>query len=65
MRRADRGETAEEFGDSRNYLLWGAIPLYPAYLAGDPTAAWHFVRRMRALGHVIQAWHVLHEAPPA
>lgn len=53
-------ETAEELADARHYLVWGLVPLYERAAAGDPAVLDAYERRLRALSHVIAAWHALH-----
>ena len=56
---ADR-ETCEELADARNYLLWGLVPLVERFERGDVEAGEQYARRLRALSHVVRAWHALH-----
>lgn len=53
-------ETAEEFADARNYLVWGLEPIYRAAREGDGEASDLYERRMRALRFLIAAWQALH-----
>jgi hypothetical protein len=53
-------DTREELSDAVNYLTWAIEQEHDAYLAGDPAAADNYERRMRALTHVVNAWHALH-----
>lgn len=53
-------EADEEIADLANYLVWGVIQVYDAYLDGDPEATRQYERRMRALVRCVQAWHDLH-----
>lgn len=53
-------ETAEELADARNYLLWGLDRLHARAMAGDPEVLDDYERRLRALSHVVAAWHALH-----
>ncbi len=55
---ADR-EALEELADARHYLVWGIQQVHAGYLAGDAESQDAFQRRMRALSHVIEAWHAL------
>jgi hypothetical protein len=52
-------ELREELADARNYAVWGIQRDWPAYQAGEPVAAEAVARRLRALAHVVEAWHAL------
>ena len=53
-------ETREELADARNYLVWGIEPIFARVRAGDSQFTADYERRLRALSHLVAAWHALH-----
>jgi hypothetical protein len=53
-------EAAEEYADARNYHVWTIERIYQRFLDGEPSAAEVYERHMRALSHLLAAWHALH-----
>lgn len=53
-------EACEELADARNYLTWGIQRLEARVQAGEHDALNERTRLLRCLGHVQQAWTVLH-----
>jgi hypothetical protein len=54
-----RREIQEELADARHYAVWGIQQIWDAYRAGDSAAAREYDRYMRALQHIVEAWHAL------
>lgn len=57
-------EMAEELADARNYAVWGIEPIWAEVRAGDSQHTADYERRMRALSHLVAAWHALHDRGP-
>lgn len=52
-------EAAEELADAWNYLLWGSVILYQAWLEGHVWAADLIQRRLHALRKLVEVWRAL------